>query len=223
MTNPKRSHEAVNVPVGRPGSNDDPSARAQRTWPQTRTSTNMQRAAKAARVHTLTDPLGAQGFRATGKRVRAETGARRKVLLASVATFAASFGLVVATNHLPANADIVATQSTATASNARAATSGGSSVGAAVDLFTGQTANALTGTATLQPTATAVATATTTPNSGVDEGNQGDATSGNASSASLTPQSSGNSSDSSQNVTSNQTNQLPVFQQQPSHTRSGGS
>lgn len=209
MSKHKQPH---NGPVRQP-SNDDLPAHAQRTWPVTRTSNKKERAAKAARVHTLTDPLGAKGFRATGQRVRAETGARRKVLLASVATFAASFGIIVGTNHLPANADSAAAANqpaATTASNGQAVTTSGSSVGAAADLFTGQTANGLADIPT--PTATA------TQHHHDDEDN----------SSLLTTQSNSDSSASNQVGTSNQTDQSSLFQQpsvqqQPSHTRSGGS
>lgn len=198
---------------------DNLSARAHHTWPQPRPSTTMERATKAARVRTLTDPLGAKGFRATGKRVRTETVARRKVLLASVATFAASFGIIVGTNHLPANADSSAATNqpaATTASNGQAVTNNASSVGAAADLFSGQTANGLTDIPT--PTPTAAATKRQHDDGETDDEN----------SSSLTTQSNSNSSSSGQVGTSNQTGQSSLFQQssvqqQPSHTRSGGS
>lgn len=200
---------------------DDPSPLSQRTWPQPRASTNAQRAAKAVRVHTLTDPLGAKGFRATGKRVRDEASARRKVLLASVATFAASLGVIVATNHATttASSDAATQAATAPSSSEQTYSSSASSVGAAVDLFTNQTTSGLTGVATLAPTATSAPT----QHDDTDDNDESDAP------ALLSTQASDSSS--SQVETSDQSTQAPVFQeptqalvvQQPSHTRSGGS
>lgn len=224
MSKSRQSHKGANGPTSR--SNDNLSAHAQGTWPQQRSSKS-QRAAKAARVHTLTDPLGARGFRATGQRVRSETSARRKVLLASVATFAASFGIVVATNHTPANADPAATtnQPAATTSNSQAS-SNGSSVGSAIDLFSGQTTNGLTST-------TSTSSSTTTTNKKHHDDGEGDDHE-NEDNSFLTTQPNGSNS-SSQTVnsnnsqaTSNQNGQSSFFvqqpvNQQPSHTRSGGS
>lgn len=221
MSKNQHPRNSANDQQGRP-SNDGLSSRAQHTWPQHRSST-AQRAAKAARVHTLTDPLGAKGFRATGQRIRSETSARRKVLLGSVATFAASFGVIVATNHTPANADPAATtnqpaattnQPAATTSNSQATSSNGSSVGSALELFSGQTANGLTSSAS---------SVKTTQESAASEGS--------ASSQTTQPNSNSSSraiSSTANQTTSNQTDQSSVFlqqpsYQQPSHTRSGGS
>lgn len=204
--------------------NDQLSARAHGTWPQPRSS-KAQRAAKAARVHTLTDPLGAKGFRATGQRVRSETSARRKVLLASVATFAASFGVIVATNHLPTAADTAAaTAPTAAATGTTAATSSGQAFSndavatnqALVDLFTGRTTNGLTSSAS-----TTSSTTTTSTKKHNDDGEDDDHKSEDSSYLS----SGSNDSSSSQSTTNNQSSlfvQQPVSQQS-SHTRSGGS
>jgi hypothetical protein len=205
-------------PQGQSRRDDDPSPLSQHTWPQQRASTNRGRAEKAARVHTLTDPLGAKGFRATGGRVRSETGARRKVLLASVATFAASFGLIVATNHSPTDANqSVATQPAATVSSGQQTDTGNvSSVGAAVDLFTNQTTIGLTGLATVAPSATSAA-----KQRDDEEGDEHDDHEGESDvNASLTTQST--VAASNQVVTSGQSSQSSVSQQ-PSHTRSGGS
>lgn len=94
--------DVENPGSGAPGAHNETSAHS--PSPEA-TAGDRERGAKAARVRTLTDPLGARGFRATGKRIRTETSARRKVFLASVATFATSFGVVVATNHLPTTAE----------------------------------------------------------------------------------------------------------------------
>lgn len=220
------SHNGGSGPNGS-SPNGNLSPRAQGTWPQQRSS-QAQRAAKAARVHTLTDPLGARGFRATGTRIRSETSARRKVLLASVATFAASFGVIVATNHLPtASETVAATEPAAATTGATTAASSSQALSndavatnqALVDLFTGRTTNGLTSS-----TSTTSSTTTTTKTHHDDE--EGD-DHGSESSSSLSSSGSTTSS-SGQSTTNNQVNQSSLFVQQPvvqqpSHTRSGGS
>lgn len=55
-------------------------------------------AIRAARARSLTDPLGASGFRQTRQRVRRETSARRRIFAGSVAIFATCFGLILHSN-----------------------------------------------------------------------------------------------------------------------------
>lgn len=193
---------------------DGPSPLSQHTWPQRRASTTMQRAAKAARVHTLTDPLGAKGFRATGMRVRTETSARRKVLLASVATFAASFGVIVATNQTPTDANSSASTPAAASGEHQTDASSASSVGTAVDLFTNQTTSGLAGATSLVPTATSAAKQQDHEEDDDDHVATGGETS-------LLPTQASDDS-SSQIVTNSQPTEAPIYQE-PSHTRSGGS
>lgn len=224
-------------PRGNPSPGEDPSPLSQHTWPHERASSDRERGAKAARVRTLTDPLGARGFRATGARIRAETSARRKVLLASVAAFAASFGVIVATNQVSTttDADPATTQPAAVAGGDGALAAGvASGDGPALDTF-GLPVTLPTSETRLLPTATATATMTptTTSNAAVaaddhehddDEEDDGDHHEDDDheddESGWLT--SAAGDTGASQVTTSGQSSQ-PSTSQQPSHTRSGGS
>lgn len=50
---------------------------------------------KAVRVHALSDPLGAAGFRQSRTRIQREGRARRLAAVAALASFVASLGLIV--------------------------------------------------------------------------------------------------------------------------------
>lgn len=50
---------------------------------------------KSVRIQELRDPLGAAGFRVTRPRIRREGAARRLAAFSAIASFVASFGLIV--------------------------------------------------------------------------------------------------------------------------------
>ena len=71
------------------------------TWPErsrpaaqnTRAQQTLQQ--KAVRVHALSDPLGAAGFRQSRARIQREGRARRLAAVGAIASFVASLGLIV--------------------------------------------------------------------------------------------------------------------------------
>lgn len=111
-------------------------------------------AIKAARARGLTDPLGAKGFRQTRQRIERETSIRRRVFAASLAIFAACFGLIL---HSSQNGSTTGTAAASAAANSSVS-------GAAPPSSTDPTSTANTGSqgaavipgqATKTPTATA--------------------------------------------------------------------
>jgi hypothetical protein len=63
------------------------------TWPRDRGRAELQR--KAVRIHQLSDPLGASGFRQARPRLEREGRARRLAAFGALASFAASLALIV--------------------------------------------------------------------------------------------------------------------------------
>jgi hypothetical protein len=59
-------------------------------------------ARKAVKARSLTDPLGAKGFRRTSERIDRESRARRLTFVAALASFAGLFGIIVVTAPEPA-------------------------------------------------------------------------------------------------------------------------
>jgi hypothetical protein len=63
------------------------------SWPREHGRGELQR--KAVRIHQLTDPLGAIGFRQTRSRLEREGKARRLAAFGAMASFAASLALII--------------------------------------------------------------------------------------------------------------------------------
>ena len=67
---------------------------------------------KAVRARSLIDPLGAKGFRKPSDRIRREANARRLAFVMAMATFAGTFGAIVATAPEPAAQPVPPTETT---------------------------------------------------------------------------------------------------------------
>lgn len=158
--------------------------RAYRTWPKppasvspaslesSRAATEARQIAlamKAARARSLTDPLGAKGQRTMVRsRLRGQLRARRAIFLASLATFAACFGLILKTDpaHTAAQADPAATATAtiaAPAATRRVAVAPTATAAAGAGSRAGAVGTSTASPPKPQPTATATSVPTPTP------------------------------------------------------------
>jgi hypothetical protein len=65
------------------------------SWPQRRPAVVYYRAQQAVRIHGMSDPLGAKGFRQSRGRIEREGRARRLAAIGAIASFVASLILIV--------------------------------------------------------------------------------------------------------------------------------
>jgi hypothetical protein len=65
------------------------------SWPKRRPSVDSYRAQQAVRIHGMSDPLGAKGFRQSRDRIEREGRARRLAAIGAIASFVASLILIV--------------------------------------------------------------------------------------------------------------------------------
>ena len=65
------------------------------SWPKRPASVDLYRAQQAVRIHGMTDPLGAKGFRQSRGRIEREGRARRLAAIGAIASFVASLVLIV--------------------------------------------------------------------------------------------------------------------------------
>jgi hypothetical protein len=65
------------------------------TWPTRRPAVDSYRAQQAVRIHGMSDPLGARGFRQSRGRIEREGKARRLAAIGAIASFVASLILIV--------------------------------------------------------------------------------------------------------------------------------
>ena len=65
------------------------------SWPKRRPTVDSYRAQQAVRIHSMSDPLGAKGFRQARGRIEREGKARRLAAIGAIASFVASLILIV--------------------------------------------------------------------------------------------------------------------------------
>jgi hypothetical protein len=65
------------------------------SWPKRPATVDLYRAEQAVRIHGMSDPLGAKGFRQSRGRIEREGKARRLAAIGAIASFVASLILIV--------------------------------------------------------------------------------------------------------------------------------
>jgi hypothetical protein len=65
------------------------------SWPKRPATVDLYRAQQAVRIHGMSDPLGAKGFRQSRARIEREGRVRRLAAIGAIASFVASLILIV--------------------------------------------------------------------------------------------------------------------------------